>query len=161
MLVGEKLKSPLVGIPGALGDHKLFVQFQQLEVGPCDAADNGYHDRAPTFLRGHEVRARAFVHPADAAPQVNFPEGFKARNVAVASSAAVRHWRAKKLVATTVGLGSISDLRQELGLRLCLNRPGLIYSRDRDSKVVVVGEGNLNQVLESRVFEDAPPRQVS
>src|SRR6185369_13965759 len=158
MLVGEEFKSPFVGIFGAVCDHKLLVQFQQLEIGPCDAADDGYHDRAPTFLGGHEVRARGFVHPADAAPQVNFPEGFKAADVAVASSAAVGHWRAKKLVATTVGLGSISDLRQELGLRLGLNRPGLIYSRERDSKVVVVGEGNLNQVLESRVFEDTPPR---
>ena len=39
MLVVKKFESPLVGIPGALGDGKLLVQFQQLEVGPRDAAD--------------------------------------------------------------------------------------------------------------------------
>ena len=47
MLVGEKSESPFVGIPGALRDHKLSVQFQQLEVGLGHAADQGQANAAP------------------------------------------------------------------------------------------------------------------
>lgn len=93
MLVVKKLESPLVGIPGALRDRQLLVQFQQIKVGLRDAADQGDHDLSPAFLRGHEVGARGFVHPADAAPEVDFPDRFKAGKVAVHGLTAIRHRR--------------------------------------------------------------------
>ena len=51
-------------------------------------------------------------------------------------------------------------LRHELRTRLRLERTGLIYPSQRDAKVVVVRERGADEVLQRRILEHAPPRQV-
>ena len=117
MLVGKKFESPFVGIPSALRDHKLFVQFQQLEVGLRDAADDGDHDRVPAFLRGNEVCARGFVHPAHASPQINFPNCFEAAEITVHDLATIGRRRGQKSISSTSGFALVVRRVEDDALR--------------------------------------------
>ena len=64
----------------ALDDFHLLIQLQQAEIIRGHVAQQAQPDAAPRFLRGQKLRAGGFVEPADAAPQVHFPERVECGN---------------------------------------------------------------------------------
>ncbi len=91
MLVGKEFQRALVGFLGAFGDGSLVVEFEQLKVGRRDGADDGNLDGAPAFARGHEVGACRFIHPADATPEVDFPNRSESCQETIHGPTAIRN----------------------------------------------------------------------
>ena len=144
----------------ALDDLQLLIQLQQAEVIRGDFAQQAQPDAAPRFLRGQKLCAGGFVEPANAAPQVHFPEGVECGYGGTGGLRVVRESRAEQIVPSAADRAVVLQIGNELRSGLHGGGPGLFHPRHGDSQIIIIRQGFPDQRLQRVVPIDLPPVQI-
>jgi len=147
------------GIGGAFCDFESAVKREQFEIGGSDFAHNGNHEVAAGFLAGEELGAGGFVQAANAAPEIDFPGGVAREKKSVRGPAGESGRAIGGVLAAADG-ALVIELRKKGGAIFHQDGAGLFDASDGDTKVVVVGEGSADEVVEGLVFESFPPGEI-
>ena len=145
----------------AHGDGLLMIEPQQREVVLRDIAHEREQNRAAIGLLGENARESGFIGPANAAPEIEFPEGIEREAAGVAGLIAVELGAlGEVIVAAAAGMRAVADLGKQTRSRLGPHAPSLLDARDGDAHIVILREGLVDQSHERRIAEHLPPGEV-
>ena len=111
--------------------------------------------------RGEELGAGGFVQAAHASPEVYFPGGVQCRLERTGrGAAALGVGAATGGIFSAVTVDIVTGLREKLGMRLRGQGAGLLDAGGGNANVIIIGQGQMDQVGESGVVENLPPGKV-